>query len=579
MVAKSIKQILVKHTDKIIIFIFPILLASLNSNWIFSPATDFIPDPWFYLAYFRYFYVYAPAFPSNVYYFVERLTWNVPGYYVYQILPPLQANYILHLSVCYIALFSLFGTLRILFNQRTALVSTLLMGSYPWFLRAVGWDYVDGVGIAQMLLLVYILTVASRSKQWKRYLFFAGIIHASLFITNLFWLGFAPSWAVYFLLLNYPISKGKALKLFGEVCYFLLGTVTLLVILGFFYHSVTGEYFFLKTSVVFAAARSRNVELINTAIRLYGDMIAYWHIIPMLVALGAIWHLRKNMQNLYRDSFLAIVCLFALAYGWLIFAHFYSWRYLIIFLYSSFAIPAVFLLIGALLATVFDCFSDRHFTIITAVAILTLAAPYILVVLFPFLKNWQGNIFLILFLSLIFIVNISLIQKKSLVLPLLIAFSAMSFLGATNAYVFLPDPLENQREFAAIINASRAIDSFYPNHSYSDFRLWFREDKNYATFFSLSALYLYTWGSAINHPESGKSPPTLLTFPTTEKSEDGDRIIVISSNSNTDEVIAEANRALAYRNVVLIVNELKEIQEGPLQFTLYFSKIKTITDK
>ncbi len=583
MVAKQVNQILAKYSDGIIIFIFPILLVFLNSNWIFTPATDFLPDPWFYLGYFRYFSAYTSTSPSNTHYFVERLTWNIPGYYIYKIFPTLLANYVLHLSVCYIALFSLYGTLQMLFNRRTALLSTLLLGSYPWFLRAVGWDYVDGVGIAQMLLLIYLLTVASRSRQWRLYTFLAGIIHASLLATNLFWVGFAPSWVVYFLLINYPISRIKAWELFGKAIYFILGNLTLLVIVGIFYHSVSGSYNFFKNGLAFSIARSRSEVIIQSAINLYGHMPPYWHVIPILVALGAIWQLRsKNVETIiYRYPFLAITSLFVFAYGWLIFAHFYGWRYLIVFLYSSFAIPATFLLLGALLATIVNYFSEKYFTILVVVAILILAAPYLLVVIFPFSENWQGNTFLILILSLIFLVNISLpvSNKKAIILPLLIAFSVLSFLGGINSYVFLPDQLKGQRNFAAIIDASNTIDSFYPNHRYKDFRLWFREDENYNTFFNLSALYLYPFGSAIDDLASGKKHPAVLSFPETDKLKDGDNIVVITSNSNMNEVIAEANRALAYRHATLILQELKEIREGPLQFTLYFSKIKTITDK
>ena len=64
------------------------------------------------------------------------------------------------------------------------------------------------------------------------------------------------------------------------------------------------------------------------------------------------------------------------AYGWLVFGHFYSWPYLIIFLYSSFIIPAVFLLLGTLLTTFVDSISGRDFITVVLVAIVALAAPW-----------------------------------------------------------------------------------------------------------------------------------------------------------------------------------------------------------
>ena len=144
MVAKRINAVFRKYFNTIVIFFYPLILVLINSNWIFTPAS-LSPDPWFYFAYFRYFNDYALSFPSNAHYFVERLTWDVPGYYINKIFQPELANYIIHLLVYYVAVFSLYGILKILFNRRSALISALLMGSYPWFLRAVGWDYVDGV--------------------------------------------------------------------------------------------------------------------------------------------------------------------------------------------------------------------------------------------------------------------------------------------------------------------------------------------------------------------------------------------------------------------------------------------------
>jgi hypothetical protein len=576
MVMKPINQILAKHSDKIIIFIFPILLAFLNPNWIFTPATDFLPDPWFYFAYFRYFYAYAPVFPSNTFYFVERLTWNVPGYYIYELLPPLQANYVLHLIVCYIALFSLYGILQILFNRRTALLSALLLGGYPWFLRAVGWDYVDGAGIAHMLLLIYILTLASRSRQWKLYLLFAGIVHASLIITNPFWLTFSPGWAIYFFSLNYPISKTKTKKIVGEIAYFMLGNLILAALIAIFYHSVTGDYAFLKNTIAFSFYFSHATSDIKFVTNLYKDIPPFWHVIPILVGIGSILRLGKILQGIYRSSFIAVTLLFLLSYSGLILGHFYSSPFLTMFPYSSFLIPSVFLLLGGLLAETADALPDREFNYTTMAATVILAAPYILVVVFPFLESWQGNIVFILLFGLIFLVSISIPKKKALFLPILIAFSILSFLGGLNAYVFLSDPLKGQNNFMTILDSSQAIDSYYPNHKYGDFRLWFREDENFDTFFDLSSIYLYPWGNTIDNPWSGKKPSSILSFSEKDQLQDGDNIVVIISNSKTNEVITEANRALAYRNAILILKATKKIQEGSLRFTLYFTKIKVM---
>lgn len=571
MVKKLLDQIPVTFADKIIIFTLPLLLTSLNSNWIFTPATDFVPDPWFYLAYFRYFYNYAPEFPSNIHYFVERITWNVPGYYVYQFFPPLHANYVLHLIVCYIALFSLYGTLQTLFNRRTAILSALLMGGYPWFLRAVGWDYVDGIGISLMLLLIYLLIKTSTSYHWKYFIFLAGLVHASLIVTHLFWVGLIPSWAAFYLFIKGPISREKAWRLFGEANYFILGNLVPIVTMAFHYHSATGNYDFLQNSLAFSIQQSHNKNLVNFASALYSHMPPHWHILATLLATGTI--LRISRPTEYHHSFAAIAVLFSLAYGCLIFWHYYALPYLIIFLYSSFVIPVIFLLLGALLARIVDDLPDRQFSIMIAVTFLSLAAPFLLVVIFPFIVNWQGNILLIIFFSLIFTFSISSPHKKAVILPLLISLSALSFLVGTNSHVFLSEPSKGRDNFLAIIDSSNAIDSYYPNRQYKDFRLWFREDVNYDTFFSLSALYLYPWGSALDHLVSGKKPSAVLSFAETDDFHDGDSIVIISSNPQANEIIAEANRALAKRHAIITLEWEKAIRRGSLHFTLYFTKV------
>ena len=501
MLAKRIFQPIIKFSDGIIILALPILLVILNSNWIFSPVTNFLPDAWFYTAFFRYFDSYAPVFPSNTYYFVERITWNIPGYFVYKIFSPLYANYVIHLTVCYIALFSLYGILTLLFNRRTAVLSTLLMGGYPWFLRAAGWDYVDGVGIALMLLMIYVLTLSVSSQHWKFLVFSAGIMHATLLVTNLFWIGLTPGWFVYYLFISHPIAKEKAWKL---IDYFVLGNLILTAVVTLYYFSLTGNYF-LQNSIAFSVLIAHNKVFSNLILGLYGHMPPYWHVIAVLVAVvGARQLIRSTKTPLYR-SFVATGLFFVITYGCLIFWHFYTLPYLNIFLYSSFTIPAIFLLFGSLLGNIANKLSENQFRYALITAFLSSTAPFLLVTILPSLEKQQGNILLIILFSLVFTLALASANKGAVVFPIILSFSALSFLAGANSYVFISDPMQGRNNFTAIIDASDAIDSYYPNHAYDDFRLLYREDVHYDVFFNLSALYLFPWGSAINQPIPGKS--------------------------------------------------------------------------
>ena len=194
MVEKCINDFKDKHLDLVILFLFPLVQVFINSNWIFNPvkALPIAPfqDTWFYNGNFFYFFDYVNEGLASTHYFVERLPLNIPGYYLYHLLSPLKANYILHLAYYYIAVFSLYAILRSLLNKRSALIASLAMGSYPWFLRAVGWDYVDGTGIAYYSLSMALMVAASKQRHWRPFSFGAGIATACLIYTNLFWIPF-----------------------------------------------------------------------------------------------------------------------------------------------------------------------------------------------------------------------------------------------------------------------------------------------------------------------------------------------------------------------------------------------------
>src|SRR5258708_39568613 len=87
--------------DLLLIGSLPILLALINSNWLFTPppllanGTPRQPDAWFYFSYFKHFFDFVGQYPFNTQYFAERLSWNLPGYAAYHLFPPSVANLVL----------------------------------------------------------------------------------------------------------------------------------------------------------------------------------------------------------------------------------------------------------------------------------------------------------------------------------------------------------------------------------------------------------------------------------------------------------------------------------------------------
>ena len=526
MVAKRINAVFRKYFNTIVIFFYPLILVLINSNWIFTPAS-LSPDPWFYFAYFRYFNDYALSFPSNAHYFVERLTWDVPGYYINKIFQPELANYIIHLLVYYVAVFSLYGILKVLFNRRSALISALLMGSYPWFLRAVGWDYVDGVGIAQLLLLFYLLALSIRSTHWKLILFLGGLVNASLLITNQFWLGFAPSWIAFFLLISFKNKKINLKRLLYAGIFFLLGNLLLTLSASFYYHGVTGEYNFLKNSISFSQRISSDENNVRDVIKFYGLMPAYWHLLPMLLALLGVRQLIRKQKEKYHYEILTIIIVFLLSYLWLIFWHYFKIPYLIVYLYSSYIIPATFLLFGALIYPIIDQLSEHHFQQLIVPIMLVMAAPLIICSIVPSLDSLQSNRWILVGITIFVFFAFTKLYRREVFLLFFIGISLIFYQSAAkiDIGVYTHDRSLSRNNFLTLIDASRDIDAYYPGHKYSDFRLWFRAEGNMITHISLASIYLYPWGSSIN-----MSPSSQFEWSKNAQLKDGN-IVLISSSS------------------------------------------------
>jgi hypothetical protein len=135
----------------------PLLLFAANPSWVYSqPGTI---DPWIYQGFFRALPDYqSRLFPGT--YYGSRLSWVLPGYCAYRLLPPFAANLALHLGVFYLAVFSFYSLAARTVSRRAALLGAVLLGCNPLILQEVGGDYVDGVGVAYALLALALLARA-----------------------------------------------------------------------------------------------------------------------------------------------------------------------------------------------------------------------------------------------------------------------------------------------------------------------------------------------------------------------------------------------------------------------------------
>src|SRR2546423_886822 len=85
-----------------LVLAWPWVLLAVNRSWLFLNGS--FVDGWIYFGFFHnlreYQNIYASANSTHQgFYYDDRLSWILPGYLVYQLFPPLVANYILHIGL------------------------------------------------------------------------------------------------------------------------------------------------------------------------------------------------------------------------------------------------------------------------------------------------------------------------------------------------------------------------------------------------------------------------------------------------------------------------------------------------
>ena len=238
------RQVLPIDFGLLLVLALPLIILIFNRSWIYNPAVTI--DPWVYNGFFFRLKQYMDAFGGT--YYASRLSWLLPGYLAYQLLPPIVANYVLHLGFYYLATISLYLILKFTVSPRIALFVTLLLGWYDYFLLAIGWDYVDGAGVAYYLLTTLMLTCSVFLKLWRLFLFLGGIACGATIYTNLVWVALVPALLCYYGVIN----RHRRNSLVASCLMFGLGFVFITVLLGFFNVAFNQPFLFFSASLSIA---------------------------------------------------------------------------------------------------------------------------------------------------------------------------------------------------------------------------------------------------------------------------------------------------------------------------------------
>jgi len=272
----------------ITILIFPLLLFLINRNvFLINPYAQYI-DPWIYTGFFLNFETYYKIF--GVTYYGTRLSWIIPGYLFYHIFPPLMANYLLHLTFYYAAIVSFFYIMKNTLTQRVAVFTTILMGSYMFFLYQMGWDLSSGSVMAFFLLTILFITFSARSRYWSIHLVLGGFFFISMIYANFFSIIFTPTIIGYYVYTNQIRVKNPITR---NIVFSFTGIIIGFLVMELFAFFLTGNYFVLLKQVQVAQylATNQNPWYISMKTWIF---TATWLIFPLITAIGAIIYLAIN---------------------------------------------------------------------------------------------------------------------------------------------------------------------------------------------------------------------------------------------------------------------------------------------
>jgi 4-amino-4-deoxy-L-arabinose transferase-like glycosyltransferase len=228
------------------ILALPLLVLWHRDDALYTPP--WFSDPWFYLGYFQNLVDFKRDLYPNAY-FGSRLSWILLGSAVHWLFAPVIANFILHTGVLLVASLSFFTILRRAVSARAAFLATLVFSMHPWLWAATGWDYVNGAGIAYLLVAMAALTRAAERMDGRRDLTIAGAAIAGLVYAHLFWVPLCPLLLLYYAGLARARQHTSLFRLApGGIAWPALGFGIVTIALGAANYAIDGNIWFYGLS-------------------------------------------------------------------------------------------------------------------------------------------------------------------------------------------------------------------------------------------------------------------------------------------------------------------------------------------
>jgi hypothetical protein len=354
-----------------ILLLLPLVLLALNNRWAVTPPGAF--DPWAYFGQYRNLWQHLSLFGCT--YNAGRLSVILPGYVAHQLLPVVAANYALRLSLFYASILSLYVILSWTLSRRVALLAAACLGCQFFFLTAIGWNYVDGFGVAYFCLAALALTAAARSPRWRIHLAAAGASAAALVLANPVYIILVPSLAVHYAFFNRQ-SRRNSLR--ASMALFALGGIGLLLALSVFSWLAAGRFWFLVPTWRYMTQNAGGDGPRLVAVSSWLPH-ADWVVLAVLTLLGSagfLWRNRRCLGDrraecLYLFQFIALLALFmACQLRGLAIVQFTF--------YFSVTLPATVLAFAAVLAPYVEDIRPRTFSAVAGTVLIVLLVPHAL---------------------------------------------------------------------------------------------------------------------------------------------------------------------------------------------------------
>ena len=343
----------------LILLLLPLLFLFPQNDWFFRLGDM---DTSFHLGYMLNWDCSAPIFHHSNYH-VARTPWLFPGFLAYHFLPPICANVVFHLLFYFLSIFSLFFIIKETVNLRAGLISSLLMGLYPFFWEAITSSYFHGAGITFSFLGILFLILARNKQHQEKFLFISGICAFSLVSLNP---AFLLIIFIFLFIIRILSPKGSVLNPLEKLLFFFLGTIAGMLVLGLINTFYDFPFFAFWEALTFALTyKIPDFYFMKQVEQLTG---ATWLILPIFqIGIGGTIFCFQKIRNIpfgEGSYFVFLQIIFSLGIVFL------STRMISLITYFEYSavyfIPITFLAIGSLLSEIKNA-SDRQFFLLVGI--------------------------------------------------------------------------------------------------------------------------------------------------------------------------------------------------------------------